>query len=273
LPYQVVACRLWARTGFYQSGGAFGFRDQLQDAMALLCVRPEMIRDQIVLCAGRQFRDGDVQHWWHPPSGRGVRTHCSDDFLWLPAAVARYVVGVGDIGVLAVRAPYLEGRQVKPEEEAYGDLPHRSEEKASVYEHCVRAIERGLRFGHHGLPLMGSGDWNDGMNLVGARGRGESVWLALFLYDVLVRFAPVAERHGDAAFAERCRSEAATLAANVEANAWDGAWCSAPRRTPSVASTASPSRGRYCPEPVRASEPSAPCTPWTSVSSTGTSAS
>jgi cellobiose phosphorylase len=203
LPYQVVACRLWARTGFYQSGGAFGFRDQLQDAMALLCVRPEMLRDQIVLCAGRQFRDGDVQHWWHPPSGRGVRTHCSDDFLWLPAAVARYVVGVGDIGVLAVRAPYLEGRQVKPEEEAYGDLPHRSEEKASVYEHCVRAIERGLRFGHHGLPLMGSGDWNDGMNLVGARGRGESVWLALFLYDVLVRFAPVA---------------------NVEANAWDGAW-------------------------------------------------
>jgi cellobiose phosphorylase len=224
LMYQTIACRLWARSGYYQSGGAFGFRDQLQDVMAMVHTQPHLLREHLILCAHHQFLEGDVQHWWHPPADRGVRTHCSDDYLWLPLATYRYVHTTGDTSVLSEQATFLEGRLVKPEEDSYYDLPTRSNQSADLYEHCVRAIRHGLRFGEHGLPLMGSCDWNDGMDKVGEHGKGESVWLAFFLCEVLRRFAEVAELREDAEFAQFCRDEAAKLAANVEKNAWDGEW-------------------------------------------------
>ncbi len=224
LLYQTMACRLWARSGFYQSGGAFGFRDQLQDVLALVHAEPQLTRAQILLCASRQFVEGDVQHWWHPPSGRGVRTQCSDDYLWLPLATARYVLATGDTGVLDEQIAYLDGRPVNPNEDSYYDLPGRSTTLASLYDHGVRAILHGLRFGSHGLPLMGSGDWNDGMNLVGMEGRGESVWLAFFLCSVLTQFAKVARLRGDLTFAQRCADETAKLSRNIENHAWDGEW-------------------------------------------------
>ncbi len=224
LVYQILASRLWARSGFYQSGGAFGFRDQLQDTMALVHSEPALLREQLLRCAAHQFREGDVQHWWHPPSDRGVRTHCSDDYLWLPLALCRYVFSTGDTGVLDEPVPLLEGRPVNPEEDSYYDLPGHSSEAISLYAHGVRAIEHGLSFGVHGLPLMGTGDWNDGMNLVGAQGKGESVWLGFFLYEVLMQFTRLAQLRGDGQFAERCQREAAQLRQNVERDGWDGEW-------------------------------------------------
>lgn len=224
LNYQTLSCRLWARSGFYQSGGAYGFRDQLQDVLSLLHNEPVLARQQILLCASRQFAQGDVQHWWHPPAGRGVRTRCSDDYLWLPYVTSSYVLVTGDVSILDEQVQYLESRPLAKEEHSYYDMPIRSDQTASLYDHCVKAIEFGLQFGQHGLPLMGAGDWNDGMDRVGSEGKGESVWLAWFLSDTIQRFSEVAGLKEDQLLLNRFEVILSTLKENIEKNAWDGEW-------------------------------------------------
>jgi cyclic beta-1,2-glucan synthetase len=224
LLYQTLACRMWARSGFYQASGAYGFRDQLQDSMALLAPRPEIAREHILRAAGRQFRQGDFQHWWLPATGMGVRTRISDDTAWLANCVSHYVKVTGDSAILEEVIPFIEGQSLMPGEHDAFFLPSLSEESASLYEHCARALDLSLTQGVHGLPLIGTGDWNDGMNRVGEAGKGESVWLGWFLLSTLRDFASVAAERGDTGRVARWIDHMANLQVSLERDGWDGRW-------------------------------------------------
>lgn len=224
LLYQTLSCRYLARTAFYQAGGAYGFRDQLQDVLALTFAKPELIKQQIINAAHHQFPEGDVQHWWHPPNDKGVRTRCSDDSIWLPFVVHHYIKVSGDQEILNEMIPFIGGRELLPEEEGAYFEPVHLEEKATLFEHCKRILDRSLAVGSHGLPFIGSCDWNDGMNMVGHKGLGESVWLGWFLHTALVRFSTIAEIYGDNDSAKNWLEHAEKLKKSLEDEAWDGSW-------------------------------------------------
>lgn len=223
LLYQTISCRINARAAFYQCGGAYGYRDQLQDTLSLRFTRPEALRNQILIGCSRQFEEGDVQHWWHPPMGVGVRTRISDDLLWLPYATAAYIRCTGDVGILKEEVPFIKGPLLEENEHDIMFTPEVSDVTASVYEHCKRTI-LWTRFGKHGLPLMGGGDWNDGMNEVGKDGAGESVWLGWFLYTLLGDFIPLCKQEGDDEYAEELGKKRELLMKNMEEHTWDGSW-------------------------------------------------
>ncbi len=222
--YQALSCRMWGRSALYQSSGAYGFRDQLQDCMAFVYAEPQLAREHIIRSAGRQFVEGDVQHWWHPHSGRGVRTKFSDDLAWLPFVVEHYLRVTGDESLLDEQAPFITMRELGPDEHEVYDLPQPSGQTGTIYEHCLRSLHRACTVGSHGLPLMGIGDWNDGMNRVGVGGKGESVWLAWFLAATLRAFAPIAERRKDMPNAADFRAKADAYVKAIEETSWDGAW-------------------------------------------------
>ncbi|MGL5478489.1 MAG: GH36-type glycosyl hydrolase domain-containing protein, partial [Clostridium sp.] len=222
--YQNYSCRYLARTAFYQSGGAYGFRDQLQDSLSLGLIDPKITKEQILKNASRQYLEGDVQHWWHPVINSGIRTRFSDDLLWMPYAVVEYINMTGDYSILEEKAPYLEDAPLNEGEDERYTIVNQSNKEGTIYEHCLKAIERGLRFGEHNIPLMGSGDWNDGMSTVGNKGKGESVWLGWFLYKILKGFIPLCERKEDLERSEKYLKDSEFVLRNLEKNAWDGGW-------------------------------------------------
>lgn len=224
LMYQVIVCRYWARTAFYQSGGAYGFRDQLQDTLAISYLKPEITKEQILYSSSRQFIEGDVQHWWHPVVDSGIRTRFSDDLLWLPYVTLQYIKNTGDYSILDHEVPYLEDEPLREGEDERYNIARKSEIKESVYKHCVKTIDRALKFGEHNIPLMGSGDWNDGMSTVGNKGKGESVWLGWFLYTILKDFIRICDIKGDSEREKRYKEMLQFIIDNIEKNAWDGNW-------------------------------------------------
>ncbi|HTE38043.1 MAG TPA: glycosyl hydrolase family 65 protein, partial [Reyranella sp.] len=224
LLYQTLACRYWARSAFYQASGAYGFRDQLQDVMSLMVAKPDLARAHILRAAARQFIEGDVQHWWFPPAGQGVRTRISDDRAWLATVTAHYVETTGDAAILDERVPFLDGAAVRPGEHDLYFQPNQADETASLFEHCARGLDLSLATGVHGLPLMGTGDWNDGMNRVGEGGKGESVWLGWFLHAALSAFIPIAAACGETVRAAAWTEHAGALSDALDREGWDGEW-------------------------------------------------
>jgi cyclic beta-1,2-glucan synthetase len=224
LLYQTLVCRIWARSAFYQASGAYGFRDQLQDGMALVASRPEITREHLLRAAGRQFTEGDVQHWWLPPRGQGVRTRISDDRIWLAYAAAHYLEVTGDLAILEENVAFIQGAKLEPGQHDAYFQPDLSDDAATFFEHCARGLDASLGIGAHGLPMIGTGDWNDGMNRVGEHGRGESVWLGWFLHAALSAFAPLAAARNEVSRAARWTAHAQAQRAALEREGWDGSW-------------------------------------------------